>query len=80
MAALNAAQRKACWDARDRLWECLDTNKDQAPPCQSFQKEFEASCPNQWVKYFTRRRDYLKFKEKMETEGFKPAERPQPSS
>nr|XP_061809531.1 cytochrome c oxidase assembly factor 6 homolog [Nerophis lumbriciformis] len=79
-AAPNAVERKACWDARDLLWKCLDDNDDKAASCQSFQKDFEAKCPLQWVKYFSKRRDYLKYKEKMETEGFAPNEGPkQPS-
>lgn len=37
-------------------------------------------CLSIQVKYFTKRRDFLKYKEKMETEGFTPAEGPkQPS-
>ncbi|XP_018539832.1 cytochrome c oxidase assembly factor 6 homolog [Lates calcarifer] len=80
MTAPNSAQRKACWDARDQLWKCLDDNDGKAASCQKFQSEFEAKCPAQWVKYFTKRRDFLKYKEKMETDGFTPAEGPrQPS-
>lgn len=32
------------------------------------------------VKYFTKRRDFLKYKERMQTEGFTPAEGPQKPS
>lgn len=49
MAAPNSAERKACWDARDQLWKCLDDNNDNASPCQKFQSEFEGNCPAQWV-------------------------------
>nr|XP_046235683.1 cytochrome c oxidase assembly factor 6 homolog isoform X1 [Scatophagus argus] len=80
MTAPNAEERKACWNARDHLWKCLDDNYDKAESCQKFQREFEANCPAQWVKYFTKRRDYLKYKEKMQTQGFIPGEGPkQPS-
>ncbi|KAM8739851.1 cytochrome c oxidase assembly factor 6 homolog isoform 1-T2 [Acanthopagrus schlegelii] len=80
MSAPNSAARKACWEARDKLWKCLDDNGDKAESCQKFQSEFEGNCPAQWVKYFTKRRDFLKYREKMETEGFTPAEGPnQPS-
>ncbi|XP_067110780.1 cytochrome c oxidase assembly factor 6 homolog [Osmerus mordax] len=72
MAAPNSSERRACWGARDELWKCLDDNNDQASSCEKFQKEFEANCPTQWVKYFIKRRDFLKFKENME--DFKPAE------
>ncbi|TWW64444.1 cytochrome c oxidase assembly factor 6 homolog [Takifugu rubripes] len=80
MAAPNSAERKACWDARDELWKCLDQNQDRASACQQLQSQFEGRCPAQWVKYFTKRRDFLKYKERMETDGFSPAEGPrQPS-
>ncbi|XP_077400664.1 cytochrome c oxidase assembly factor 6 homolog [Vanacampus margaritifer] len=80
MAAPNADERKACWDARDSLWKCLDDNNDKSASCQSFQSEFESKCPAQWVRYFTKRRDFLKYKEKLESEGFTPSEGPrQPS-
>ncbi|XP_074554234.1 cytochrome c oxidase assembly factor 6 homolog [Halichoeres trimaculatus] len=80
MSAPNSAERKACWGARDLLWKCLDDNNDNAESCQKFQSEFEANCPAQWVKYFTKRRDFLKYKEKMATEGFTPAEGPEQPS
>ncbi|XP_028307161.1 cytochrome c oxidase assembly factor 6 homolog [Gouania willdenowi] len=79
-AAPNSAERKTCWDARDLLWKCLDDNHDNVSACQKFHNEFEAKCPAQWVKYFTKRRDFLKYKEKMETEGFTPADGPQGAS
>lgn len=49
MAAPNSAERKACWNARDQLWKCLDDNNDNASACQKFQSEFEGNCPAQWV-------------------------------
>lgn len=49
MAAPNSAERKACWNARDQLWKCMDENNDNASLCQKFQTEFEANCPAQWV-------------------------------
>lgn len=79
MTAPNSAERKTCWDARDHLWKCLDDD-DNVASCQRFQTEFEAKCPAQWVKYFTKRRDFLKYKAKMQTEGFTPAEGPQGAS
>ncbi|XP_030576170.1 cytochrome c oxidase assembly factor 6 homolog [Archocentrus centrarchus] len=80
MTAPNSAERKACWDARDHLWKCLDDNDDSVASCQRFRTEFEAKCPAQWVKYFTKRRDFLKYKDKMQTEGFTPAQGPQGAS
>ncbi|XP_017293695.1 cytochrome c oxidase assembly factor 6 homolog [Kryptolebias marmoratus] len=74
MTAPTSAERKACWEARDQLWLCLDNNNDKIESCQKFQSDFEAKCPAQWVKYFTKRRSFLKYKDKMEAEGFSPAE------
>ncbi|KAK3544933.1 hypothetical protein QTP86_029218 [Hemibagrus guttatus] len=73
MSAPNSKQRQACWGARDELWRCLDLNQDNTAACEKYRKEYEASCPAQWVKYFNKRRDFLKYKEKMEKEGFEPA-------
>ncbi|KAF7228872.1 cytochrome c oxidase assembly factor 6 homolog [Nothobranchius furzeri] len=79
MAAPTSLERKICWSARDKLWQCLDDNGGRVESCQTFQSDFEAKCPAQWVKYFTKRRDFLKYKEKMQTEGFTPAEGPKES-
>lgn len=51
MSAPNSAARKACWEARDKLWQCLDDSGDKAESCQKFQSEFEANCPAQWVNH-----------------------------
>ncbi|XP_029016389.1 cytochrome c oxidase assembly factor 6 homolog isoform X2 [Betta splendens] len=80
MAAPNLAERKVCWAARDQMWKCLDDNDDKAAPCQNFRKELEAKCPAQWVKYFMKRRDFLKYKEKLQTEGFASADGPKETS
>ncbi|KAG7495685.1 hypothetical protein JOB18_003768 [Solea senegalensis] len=80
MSAPNSAERKACWDARDQLWKCLDYNGDKVSACQKYQSEFEGKCPAQWVKYFTKRRVYLKYKDKMQEQGFTPADGPQQPS
>ncbi|XP_036374181.1 cytochrome c oxidase assembly factor 6 homolog [Megalops cyprinoides] len=74
MAAPNSAQRRACWDARDKFWKCLDVNDDNTAACEQFQKDFQASCPAQWVNYFNKRRDFLKYKEKLQSEGFEPTD------
>ncbi|XP_030640940.1 cytochrome c oxidase assembly factor 6 homolog [Chanos chanos] len=76
MSAPNSSERRACWGARDKLWKCLDDNQDNAALCEQYQKEFEANCPGQWVKYFIKRRDFLKYKEKIQKEGFEPADGP----
>ncbi|XP_051974031.1 cytochrome c oxidase assembly factor 6 homolog [Xyrauchen texanus] len=74
MSALNASERRACWGARDELWKCLDANQDSTSACEKYQQNFEAKCPAQWVKYFIKRRDFLKYKEKIQNEGYKPTE------
>ncbi|XP_068163299.1 cytochrome c oxidase assembly factor 6 homolog [Antennarius striatus] len=76
MSAPSSAERKACWDTRDQLWKCLDDNHDNAESCEKFQKKFEAACPAQWVKYFAKRRDFLKYQERMQKEGFTIADGP----
>ncbi|KAK2832564.1 hypothetical protein Q7C36_016026 [Tachysurus vachellii] len=75
MSAPNAKQRQACWGARDELWKCLDLNLDNTAVCEEYHRVYKASCPAQWVKHFDKRRDFLKYKEKLEKEGFEPAER-----
>lgn len=73
MAAPSKKERQACWGARDEYWRCLDEHADDAPPCRALRRSFEASCPQQWIKYFDKRRDYLKFKEKFEAGQFQPS-------
>ncbi|CAH2251218.1 cytochrome c oxidase assembly factor 6 homolog [Pelobates cultripes] len=74
MAAPTAKERKACWDARDQYWHCLDSNRDDDTKCQALRHCFESRCPQQWLKYFDKRRDYLKFKEKLEMGEYQPPE------
>ncbi|XP_004067509.1 cytochrome c oxidase assembly factor 6 homolog [Oryzias latipes] len=80
MTAPNSAERRVCWDARDLLWKCLDDNHDSAEACQKQQSHFQDKCPAQWVRYFSKRRDFLKYKERIQTEGFTPAEGPREKS
>nr|XP_020642572.1 cytochrome c oxidase assembly factor 6 homolog [Pogona vitticeps]XP_020642582.1 cytochrome c oxidase assembly factor 6 homolog [Pogona vitticeps]XP_020642591.1 cytochrome c oxidase assembly factor 6 homolog [Pogona vitticeps] len=72
MSAPSMKERKACWDARDEYWKCLDENLEDTTKCEIFKGTFEKTCPQQWVKYFNRRRDYLKYKALLETKGFEP--------
>lgn len=71
-------QRNQCWTARDRYWECLDSHqvldksKANTKVCEEFRKLFEQGCPSQWVKHFDRKREYLKYKEKIEKHGYEP--------
>uniref|UniRef100_A0A671T991 Cytochrome c oxidase assembly factor 6 n=1 Tax=Sinocyclocheilus anshuiensis TaxID=1608454 RepID=A0A671T991_9TELE len=74
MSAPNASERKACWGARDQFWKCLDAHQDQTTACEKHQRQFEAMCPAQWVKYFVKQRDFLKYKEKIQKQGYEPTE------
>jgi cytochrome c oxidase assembly factor 6 len=67
------AERAKCWAARDEYWACLDKEGVDGP-CEQLRSLFQESCPTQWVKHFDRRYKYLKFKEKMVTEGFDPVD------
>ncbi|GAB1597732.1 cytochrome c oxidase assembly factor 6 homolog [Argonauta hians] len=64
--APSQSEREKCWAARDKFWTCLDANEDSPSNCQEGRKLFESSCSKTWVKYFDRRRDYLKFKARLE--------------
>ncbi|KAL8567759.1 hypothetical protein ACOMHN_009067 [Nucella lapillus] len=74
MSFPRSEERKKCWAARDSFWQCLTDATDDASKCMAQRAHFEASCAKQWVKYFDRRRDYLKYKERIEKEGFDPVE------
>ncbi|XP_002717374.1 cytochrome c oxidase assembly factor 6 homolog [Oryctolagus cuniculus] len=73
MAAPTMKERQACWGARDEYWKCLDEHMEDASQCRKLRSSFESSCPQQWIKYFDKRRDYLKFKEKFEAGQFQPS-------
>lgn len=75
-------QRRVCWDARDKYWQCLDKNApdhqstsgaNEPSACVQLRKLFQSSCPGQWVKHFDRKRTYDLFKLKME-KGYDPLE------
>ncbi|XP_005405013.1 PREDICTED: cytochrome c oxidase assembly factor 6 homolog isoform X1 [Chinchilla lanigera] len=76
MAAPSMKERQVCWGARDDYWRCLEESAEDASRCQQLRKSFESSCPQQWIKYFDKRRDYLKFKEKFEAGQFQPSKSP----
>nr|CAH0100649.1 unnamed protein product [Daphnia galeata] len=66
-------KRQKCWDSRDRYWECLDKSGDQIEKCVEVRTLYEATCPSQWVKHFDRKREYLKFKERIQNDGLQTA-------
>ena len=42
--------RKACWDARDKYWKCLDENQQLAEKCKSQFELYEKNCSKTWVR------------------------------
>lgn len=76
MSFPNKEQRQKCWDSRDRYWECLDKNAENANRCAEVKSQYETHCPSQWVKHFNRKREYLQFKDKIENEGYEPLDDP----
>ncbi|XP_065257447.1 cytochrome c oxidase assembly factor 6 homolog isoform X2 [Emys orbicularis] len=72
MSAPSMEERKACWGARDEYWTCLDENMEDASRCQKLRCSFESRCPQQWVKYFDKRRDFLKYKEQLQAGEYQP--------
>lgn len=68
----NRAERAKCYEVRDAYFECVDKHpKDKAKEnCGKAYGEFEKLCGAKWTEHFIRRRDYLKYKEKLEIEGF----------
>ncbi|XP_055495237.1 cytochrome c oxidase assembly factor 6 homolog [Leucoraja erinacea] len=74
MTAPTAEERKNCWGARDKYWQCLDQTDEDFSLCQKSRILFEGSCPQQWIKYFDKRRDYLKYKAKIQSVEYQPQE------
>ncbi|CAL1546099.1 unnamed protein product [Lymnaea stagnalis] len=73
-------ERVKCWASKDLLWQCLNDNNDDTSKCTKERQDYESSCIKQWVKYFDKRRGYLKYKEKMENAGPDPLPQSKPSS
>ncbi|ETE72636.1 putative protein C1orf31, partial [Ophiophagus hannah] len=49
MSAPSMKERKACWDARDFYWKCLDENMKDTLKCDKLRCSFENLCPPQWT-------------------------------
>lgn len=65
-------ERAECYDARDAYFACTDKqpkDADAKAACKEFFDKFEKSCGCKWTEHFIRKRDYTRFKEKLETEG-----------
>ncbi|KAK2192460.1 hypothetical protein NP493_31g06034 [Ridgeia piscesae] len=78
--APSKAQRQKCWSARDAFWECMETNSNDCGKCKAPRTDYENSCSKSWVKYFDKRKDFLKYQEKIEKEGFEPIGDKQPNA
>lgn len=76
MSFPDRSERQKCWSARDRYWECLDANKEEREKCLKQREAYEASCPAQWVKHFDRKFQYLKYKDRIENDGYEPLDDP----
>lgn len=72
MSAPNKEERNKCRSSVEQLWSCLDKNENDHSVCNKEKEYFESVCSLSWINYFNRRRDYLKFKDKMENKGFEP--------
>ncbi|KAF6209975.1 hypothetical protein GE061_015730 [Apolygus lucorum] len=75
MSFPDKSSREKCWMQRDQFWDCLNANEStpkEKNPCSELRALYVSACPAQWVKHFDRRREYLKFKAKIENDGFEP--------
>lgn len=66
------AERSVCYKHRDAYFECaekLPKDTDPMVACKDLYNMFEKNCGQKWTEHFLRRRDYLKFKEKLEKVG-----------
>ncbi|XP_052057520.1 cytochrome c oxidase assembly factor 6 homolog [Mytilus californianus] len=67
------ADREKCWGARDNYWNCLSRHEEKlgkekaTEKCAELRKPYESFCSKTWVKHFDRRREYLKFRAKVES-------------
>lgn len=67
--ALNAEDRKVCWNARDEYFECLDKNNEDSTMCSELKTKYEEQCPKRWVKYFVSKRFKDNYAKRLKTEG-----------
>ncbi|CAG61501.1 uncharacterized protein GVI51_K07161 [Nakaseomyces glabratus] len=57
----NRANRKKCWESRDKFFSCLDKNdilkpSDGVSKCKAENQQYETDCVSSWVKYFNEKR------------------------
>lgn len=66
-------KRLECYKARDAYFEKCEiasTEPKLKAQCQELYKHFELACGQKWTEHFIRKQDYLKFKKKIEEQGF----------
>ncbi|KYQ92517.1 cytochrome c oxidase subunit VIb [Tieghemostelium lacteum] len=61
--AILSNNRKECWNARDKYFECLDKNSENELACTQFYNTFKDSCLNSWCEYFIKKRKQDKLKQ-----------------
>lgn len=62
-------QRAICYINRDLYFDCLDKNNNKSEDCRKFLAKFEEACGNKWTDHFIKKRDYIKFKDRLQKEG-----------
>lgn len=69
----NKEKRAQCYLARDEYFSCLDkypeTSKEAEKACKTLFGKFEDQCGKKWTDHFIKKRDYLRFKERVQKEG-----------
>jgi len=72
-------KQKYCARCKDIYWNCLDVYKNDESFCKRERAAFEAACTKTWMKYWDKRRPYLKWRTKFER-GDEDAEPPTQSN
>lgn len=66
-------KRNQCYHDRDEYFKCLDeqpsTNSDPKKTCLKLYQIFEQSCGLKWTDHFIKKRDYQRFKDRIQAEG-----------
>lgn len=65
-------ERAECYEARDSYFACCEKQPDGTDcksACKDLYDKFEKSCGAKWTEHFLRKHEYLKFKERLQTEG-----------
>ncbi|THD19356.1 hypothetical protein D915_009648 [Fasciola hepatica] len=79
---LRKADREQCWSSRDSYWDCvrgLMKDSDSNMPekaliqknCNNYRKQYEADCPDTWIRLFDQKQSFELFKSKKFEEDLK---------